>query len=198
MDRVECSCRHVGLELSVRAWHLERCVLSAAPRAREDVRRARVLRAALRHGRGELDVLRPAARRGHAALGRTHAARLRVLRQALPEVHAPEDVQGRASKAHFAGWCRRCDLRSREDPFLDASLRPNQADLDDVPPRHRTAGERAASSAPCSHSSRQASRTPSRAEYPRHTLCRPFTAIRSRWSCGIAAGATPSARRSTF
>ena len=63
------------------------------PRAAARLRRARVLRGALRHGRGELDVL-PDARsrpmsRGVAA---PHAVVVPLRRQAVPEVHAPRHV----------------------------------------------------------------------------------------------------------
>ena len=54
--------RHVGLALSVRPRHVERRVLSRPPAAR--LRRTRVLRRALRHGRGEF-VLLPHAGPGH-------------------------------------------------------------------------------------------------------------------------------------
>src|SRR5262249_15574645 len=54
--------RDLGLELSVGQGHLEWRVLSEAPTAR--IRRARVLRRALRQRRGELDILRAAARSG--------------------------------------------------------------------------------------------------------------------------------------
>ena len=86
--------RHRRLELPERPRYVERRLLPRAARASEGVRRALVLRGALRHGRGELDFLRPAALRGDERLGRSHPRRLRVRREAVSEVHAPAYVQG--------------------------------------------------------------------------------------------------------
>src|SRR2546426_1876489 len=88
---------------------MERGLLSEA--AAERLRRARVLRRALRHSRSELDVLRPAARGGHARLGGSNAARVRVLVEAVPEIHSPEDVRGAA-----ATICSGCE-RKRKSRF---------------------------------------------------------------------------------
>src|SRR5262249_36928240 len=85
---------YVRLELPDRPGHLERRVLSPGPWAVEGLRRADLLRRALHHGGGELDVLRPAACRSDARVGRAHARRFRVLGQAVSKVHAPTDVPG--------------------------------------------------------------------------------------------------------
>src|SRR4029453_8837498 len=50
----------------------------------------------LRHRRGELDLLRTTKSRGHAQVGGSHARRLRILGEALPEVHASGYVQAGA------------------------------------------------------------------------------------------------------
>ena len=52
--------RHFRLELPGRPGHVERRLLSARARRPERLRRARLLRRALRHGRGEFHVLRTA------------------------------------------------------------------------------------------------------------------------------------------
>ena len=61
-------------------------------------------------------------------MGGADAGRLRVLGQALSEVHAPDDVQGPAGEA----TCRTigADARRRIATLLDALARPNDADLD--------------------------------------------------------------------
>src|SRR5687767_13787760 len=87
--------RHLRLELSVRRGHVERPLLPRlALEARRDgrLRRTLVLRRALRHGRGELDLLWAAARGGDPRVGDAHASLLRVFAEAVSEVHAPEDV----------------------------------------------------------------------------------------------------------
>ena len=64
--------RHLGLELPHRPRHVERRVLPCRPLeagGHGGVRRAALLRRALRHGRGELVVLRHAAARGDARMG---------------------------------------------------------------------------------------------------------------------------------
>src|SRR5688572_10855932 len=89
--------RHVWLELSVGAGDLERHLLpeDALEEGRHRrVRRAALLRGALRYRRGEFDVLRPASRRRHLGLGQPDPPGLRVFVEAVPEVHAPEDVPG--------------------------------------------------------------------------------------------------------
>src|SRR5262245_65344637 len=83
--------RHVRLELSIGQRDVERPLLSQA--AAEGLRGARVLCGALQYRRGELDVLRSAARRRLPRLGRADAARFRVLDEALSEVHASADVR---------------------------------------------------------------------------------------------------------
>ena len=85
------------MELPVRAGHVERHLLPAAagapPAGVGKVRRAALLRRALRYRRGQLDVLPRAGGRDGEGLGGAHAAELRVLAEALSEVHAPEDVR---------------------------------------------------------------------------------------------------------
>src|SRR5207237_8150511 len=74
---------------------VERLVLPEEPVeacGNRSVRRAPVLCRTLRYGRGEHDVLRAAARGGHARMGCSHTRRLRLLAEAVSEVHAPEDV----------------------------------------------------------------------------------------------------------
>src|SRR5687768_8623851 len=104
--------RHVRLELPVRSGQVERPLLSRvaieACRHR-DVRRAGVLRGALRYRRGELHVLRAATRGGDARLGDTYACRIRVLTEALSEVHTPGNVPrgGVEIGARFGGIAAR-------------------------------------------------------------------------------------------
>ena len=119
--------RHVGLELPAGQGHVERHLLSASRRARgrRRLRRAGVLRRALRHRRSELDLLRPAAVRGDARLGRAHAGGLRVLGQALSEVHPPRMFKRSEAPTGAAIRARRLAIRRR---------RPRR-----VPPRHRSA-----------------------------------------------------------
>ena len=126
--------RHIRLELSDGRGHLERCVLPAKKGRASSVPgfdELSYLRRALQHGRGELELLRHAAARGEPRLGRTHAGRLRVLAQALSEVHAPGDVQGEPARrpAGDAGGAR-C-ARARE-PRRHRSVQG----------RHRAAGVR--------------------------------------------------------
>src|SRR4051812_26866832 len=88
--------RDVRLELSSRKGDLERTVLPCQPvgaAGHEGVRRAAVLRRTLRYRRGEFNFLRPASSGRHPLLGRTNTPWLRVLGEALSEVHPPEDVQ---------------------------------------------------------------------------------------------------------
>ena len=64
--------RHLRVELPHRQGHLERRLLPSAAGTRSSVqglRRALVLRRALRHGRSELELLRAAAARGEPRLG---------------------------------------------------------------------------------------------------------------------------------
>ena len=85
-----------GLELPHRQGHLERRLLPAAKRGRgssvRGLRRALLLRRALRHRGSELQLLRAAAARGEPGLGGADAGGFRVLDQAAPAVHASEDV----------------------------------------------------------------------------------------------------------
>ena len=83
------------------------------------LRRARLLRRALRHRRGELELLRHASARGQPRLGAAHAARIRVLAEAVSEVHPP-----RMFKASRLG-----DLPATPEE-LDALARVNRADID--------------------------------------------------------------------
>ena len=161
--------RDVRLELSERQRHVERRLLSVAPAAR--LRRARLLRGALRHGRGELDVL-PACPRPplSAAWVRADAAWIPVRRQAVPEVHAPR-------------------LYLREDR-RDATGMSRAADLDLFRARHRPDRRgRPAGGDPAAVSAELSRRRPKRA--PISTGCsRRWPAIPSPWSCAIAVGAT--------
>ena len=74
--------------------------------------------------------------------------------------------------------------------LLQALATPNAGGPRRVPPRHRSARVRAASSARCSRSFRRASRT----RRPRATIWRPAArvraTIRSPWNCATGAGAT--------
>src|SRR4030095_4202069 len=97
--------RHLWLELPDRQGEMEWPFLpghqvQAARNGR--LRRAALLRRALRHGRSEFDLLWTTTTRGRPDMGGTDAARLRVLAQAVPEVHSPEDVPQRG-----AGACAR-------------------------------------------------------------------------------------------
>src|SRR5438552_6390827 len=89
-ERDHCLDRDVGMELPAGTRDVERRLLPA--KATEGLRRARVLCGALQHRRSQFDVLWPAAGRRIAHLGRANAARLRVLDQAVSEVHASRDV----------------------------------------------------------------------------------------------------------
>src|SRR5262245_57257780 len=93
---------HLRLELPHRQRHVERRLLSAAkgPRLlREGLRRALLLRGALRYRGSEFQLLRGAASGGEPGLGPADAVELRVLPEAAPAVHAPEDVsEGRARR----------------------------------------------------------------------------------------------------
>src|SRR5688572_24927615 len=93
--RHESPNRHFRLELSVRRGHLERPVLSRVAieaRRHGGVRRAGVLRGAFRYRRGELDLLRSAPGGCDSRLGGTDAPGIRVLAEAVSEVHPPPDV----------------------------------------------------------------------------------------------------------
>ena len=75
MSDARSSHRNFGLELPDGSRHLERHLLSARAKASQGVRRARLLRQPLRHGRGELHVLRTAEGRRVPRLGRSDACR---------------------------------------------------------------------------------------------------------------------------
>ena len=159
--------------------------------AAEGVRRARLLRRALRHGRGELDVLRPAARGGHAR-GPSGRRRTSNSRSSCIRSSRTRDVR----RARCVARCRR-----RRGPRRGAARRARAAERRRsrrVPARHRPARLERASWARCSRSFRRASRTaPAQRDYLAHAAARASRTIPSPWNCAIGAGATPSARRST-
>src|SRR5688572_28346113 len=93
--RHESPNRHLRLELSLGRGYVERPVLpclAIETRRHGGVRRAGVLRRAFRYRRGELDFLRAAPGGCDSRLGGTHAPGVRVLAEAVPEVHPPRDV----------------------------------------------------------------------------------------------------------
>ena len=100
-------------------------------------------------------------------MGRAHAAALRVLGQAVSEVHAPADVQG-AARGRPAGRrpraSRRCSTRwrSRTTPISTSSAAAS------------IRWRRAASSARCSRSFRRASRTARRRATTSPACCGAF------------------------
>ena len=106
-------------------------------------------------------------------MGRADAGGLRVLGQALSEVHAPEDVQASGVARRPAGGVPRSD-----DALLDALARPNDADLDEFR-RGIDPLASPASSARCSRSFRRASRTRRRRATTSPSCCRrsPTTAV---------------------
>ena len=132
-----------------RARHVERRLLPASARTTEGLRRARVLRRAFRYRRGELDVLRAAARGGQPRLGGADAAGLRVLHQAVSEVHAPRMFEERVAKSPGEAEDRRAV------DMLAAPNRPTSTSSAAGSSRWR----RRASWARCSRSFRRASRT---------------------------------------
>ena len=87
------------------------------------LRRARVLRRALRHGRGELDVLRPAAPDDARAWAERTPAGFEFSVKLYQKFTHPEMFKRKAT--------------GDQDPL--PSARSDDADLDDVPPRHRSA-----------------------------------------------------------
>ena len=90
-----------------------------------------LLRRTLRHRRGELDLLRTTKGRGHTQVGGPHARRLRILGEALPEVHASGDVQAGAVAKLSKSDDRLTSDEPPERQMLEALARPNQADLDE-------------------------------------------------------------------
>src|SRR6185503_6672415 len=89
--RYGASDRHVGMELSLGKRDVERTLLSrdaVEARRHARLRRAAVLRRAFRYRRGQLDFLQAAARRSQSHMGRAHETGLRLLSEAVPEVHA--------------------------------------------------------------------------------------------------------------
>src|SRR4029079_16395703 len=85
-----CARRDLRLELPERRWHLERDLLPG--KEEQDRRRARVLRRALRHRRGELQLLPGPRDQDDAGLGEADARAVRVLAEAVPEVHPSRHV----------------------------------------------------------------------------------------------------------
>src|SRR5450759_2834166 len=104
----ECPCGHLWLELPVRPRDLERDLLSAAGGAGiPGGGRAGLLRRALRHGGGELDVLPAAGGGHHGPMGRADTGGLRVLRQAPPEVLACHGGRPGCTTAATRGGAKR-------------------------------------------------------------------------------------------
>ena len=91
------------MALPRRPWHVERAVLSPAGGTAARIRRAALLRRAFQHRRDQQHVLRPAPGSSQSGVGPAHAAGLRVLGQALPEVHA----SGHRVRSQ-PDWLRRC------------------------------------------------------------------------------------------
>ena len=127
---------------------------------------------------------------GRRAVGGAHARRLRVLGQALSEVHASRDVQGSRVEQLAA---RRHDRRSMTR-LARAIASRTQADLDEFR-RGIDPLASAASSARCWRSFRRASRTAPITRLPRAPAAARSPATRWPSSCGTAAGATRSATR---
>src|SRR4029078_4580603 len=87
--------RDLRLELPHRQGHVERRLLPSEAGTRivgARLRRARLLRRALRHGGSELELLRASTARGEPRLGGADTAGIRVLDEHAPAVHASEDV----------------------------------------------------------------------------------------------------------
>ena len=102
-------------------------------------------------------------------MGRAHAGRLRVLGEAVPEVHAPADVRGAA----VGGAARR--TRATDAALLDALAQPERGGPRRVPPRHRSAGVGRQARRAARAVSRRASRTrPASRDY----LARPAARVR--------------------
>ena len=167
-----------GWNYPIRPRHLERHLLSRAgaraSRPRQ-VRRARLLRRALRHGRGQLDLLRRAGGHDDARAGPNGRRRLRVLAEALSEVHAPGDVpQGHGAGSAATSASKDVDeFRRAIDPLATAGKLG--ALLAQFPASFKNDAGHA-------RLPRVAART-----LPRLSAW--------RWSCAIAAGATTRARR---
>ena len=107
-------------------------------------------------------------------------------REAVSEVHASEDVQGRRAEegARRGGRAARSARRGHPERHRR------------VPRRHRSARRTRDGWARCWRSFRRASRTRPRRATTSRSCCGRFTTTRSPSSCAIAAGATPSATRS--
>ena len=132
------------------------------------LRRAPLLRRALQHRRGEQHVLRAAAAHRQPGLGPADAAGLRVLGEAVPEVHPSGHRPG-----HDAGVGGATSTRSGP-----ASSR----------------SPRRASSARSWRSSRRGFTTRRRRATTCEWLLRTFARLsRWRWNCAIDRGATPPA-----
>ena len=140
---------------------------------------------ALRHGRSEFDVLRPAAGRGHARLGRADPAAFDFSLKLYQKFTHPKMFKEAALKR----------APGTEGPLLDLLAQVTAERHRRVPRRHRPAGI-----------GRQARRT-ARAvsgELQGHarqrgttwrSCCVPFATTRSPSSCATGAGATRSATR---
>ena len=119
----------------------------------EGLRRAVVLRRALQHGRGELDVLRPAAGRGQRAWAERTPSGFEFSVKLYQKFTHPkmfkERVHERACRPAAAAAATPARRARAAQP-----VGPRR-----VPARHRSAGVDAASSARCSRSFRRASRT---------------------------------------
>ena len=151
----------------------------------EGLRRAGVLRRALRHGRSELDLLRPAARRGDAAAwARAHAAGFEFSVKLYQKFTHPRMFDGarwQAALPYDEATSRRCSTRC---------VRPNAGRPRRVPARHRAAR--------ASRQARRAARAVSRQlqGQRRHrattsrSCCARSPTIRSPSNCGTRAGAT--------
>ena len=122
---------------------MERRLLSAAAPPAERLRRAVVLRRALRHGRGELDVLRPAARRGLPRSGpsarrRTssspssciRSSRIRAMfKERLRERPADGDAAATTRPRRSTRWPRAQRRRSRRVPRAASNRWPSAGKL---------------------------------------------------------------------
>ena len=132
-DRAACRRAAHEIRVGTSGWsypsgqrHVERDLLSrsagaAAPRHAE-VRRARVLRRALRHRRSELVVLPGADGGGGREVGGADAGRIRVLAEAVSEVHAPRHVREGDRRRPVTAGHRRTSTSSgpRSSRWLDA------------------------------------------------------------------------------
>ena len=122
--RVSPPHRHVRLELS-RPGKGRGTASSTRRRGRDPgIRRARVLRRALRHGRGQLDLLRPAARRRRAQLGERTPAGFEFSVKLYQKFTHPEMFAERAARSLP-------DAARGDQRLLSALAAPNAADIDE-------------------------------------------------------------------